>query len=253
VINTGITFSGSGENRTLSITPIAGQFGTTEITVTVSDGTLTTSTTFTLIVLEPTADPNNPPIISNIDDYEIDVNMSIEGIAFTVDDDNTSPEQLQVTAESSNHNLVGIENMKIEGLGSDKTITINPKADQFGKTVITITVSDGQHEASADFRLTVKSPRDEYAFNLINYPNPFKENTTIEYTLKDTTHINIKIYDMKGSFLKLLVNENQAKGKHYVPWDRSTDGGERIQDDLYIYMLTMNKNEVHMGRMMISH
>lgn len=256
VLNSSITFGGSGENRTLSIIPVAGQFGTTEITVTVSDGMLTTSTTFTLIVLEPTADPNNPPTISSIDNYEIGVNMSIKGIAFTVNDDNTSPEKLQVTAVSSNHNLVAIENMKIEGLASDKTISINPKADQFGKTLITITVSDGQYEASEDFRLTIKPPkigRDEYAFNLINYPNPFKENTTIEYTLNEMTHINIKIYDMKGSFLKLLVSENQAKGTHYIPWDRSTDGGERIQDDLYIYMLTMNKNEVHMGRMMISH
>jgi len=43
VLNSSITFGGSGANRTLSITPVAGQFGTTEITVTVSDGTLTMS------------------------------------------------------------------------------------------------------------------------------------------------------------------------------------------------------------------
>jgi hypothetical protein len=46
----GITFSGSGAARTMSISPAA-QSGTTAITVTVSDGSATTSRTFNLTVL----------------------------------------------------------------------------------------------------------------------------------------------------------------------------------------------------------
>jgi Ca2+-binding RTX toxin-like protein len=45
-----IGFGGSGTNRTLTLTPIANQFGTATITVNVSDGTITTSTTFTIAV-----------------------------------------------------------------------------------------------------------------------------------------------------------------------------------------------------------
>ena len=256
VINTGITFGGSGANRMINITPVAGLYGSTDITVAVSDGDKTASVTFTLTVKQIILDPNLPPTISNIDNQVINQDETLMGLPFTITDDKTSADDLAITVVSSNLTLVANSGISLAGSGENRTLSIIPVTGQFGSTIITVTVSDGQYETSENFRLTVKPPiqgRDEFAFNLINYPNPFKENTTIEYTLKETTHINIKIYDMKGSFLKQLVNENQAKGTHYIPWNRSTDGGERIQDDLYIYMLTMNKNEVHMGRMMISH
>jgi lysophospholipase L1-like esterase len=46
-----ITFGGSGANRTITVTPAAGQSGTATITVTVSDGSLTGQDTFLLTVL----------------------------------------------------------------------------------------------------------------------------------------------------------------------------------------------------------
>ncbi len=45
-----IVFGGSGANRTVTVTPAAGQTGTATITVTVSDGTATTPTSFLLTV-----------------------------------------------------------------------------------------------------------------------------------------------------------------------------------------------------------
>ncbi|MBE2215019.1 MAG: immunoglobulin domain-containing protein, partial [Opitutaceae bacterium] len=50
VSNASIAFGGSGANRTVAITPAAGQSGTTTITVTVSDGTASASDTFVLTV-----------------------------------------------------------------------------------------------------------------------------------------------------------------------------------------------------------
>ena len=48
--NANIVFGGSGANRTLTVTPAANQTGSSTITVTVSDGSLTASSTFTLTV-----------------------------------------------------------------------------------------------------------------------------------------------------------------------------------------------------------
>ena len=45
-----IVLGGSGENRTVTVTPVAGQAGTTIITVTVSDGELSAAETFVLSV-----------------------------------------------------------------------------------------------------------------------------------------------------------------------------------------------------------
>ena len=50
VPNSNIVFGGSGENRTVTVTPASGQTGTATITVTVSDGSLTGSDSFLLTV-----------------------------------------------------------------------------------------------------------------------------------------------------------------------------------------------------------
>ncbi len=67
VTNTGLTLGGTLANRTLRVTPLANQFGQAEITVTVSDGTLTRSTSFTLEV-RPIADTPSPRQVDAFED-----------------------------------------------------------------------------------------------------------------------------------------------------------------------------------------
>ena len=67
VPNGNIVFGGSGANRTVSITPAANQTGTATITVTVSDGTLTTVHPFLLTV---TAVNDAPPSRAWVSDGE---------------------------------------------------------------------------------------------------------------------------------------------------------------------------------------
>ncbi len=253
--NGDISFGGSGANRTLNITPNAGQFGTTEVTITVSDGEKTAVESFSLTVNEKiiTPEPNSPPTISSIGNYLIAVNTTLEGVSFTVGDDKTPAGQLQVFGTSSNQNLVANNDIKIQGSNGNKTLVISPKNDQYGKVRITLTVSDGEYEVSEDFILSVKPQRrGKYALNLKNYPNPFKENTTIEYTLKENSKVDLKIYDMTGVLLNQLVHEKQAAGTHSINWNRSTRNGNTVQDGLYTYKLTVN-GLVHMGRMYIRH
>ncbi len=57
VPNASIVFGGSGANRTVTVTPLAGKTGTANITVTVSDGLATTSSSFQLTV-KPTPPGN---------------------------------------------------------------------------------------------------------------------------------------------------------------------------------------------------
>jgi hypothetical protein len=60
----GIVFGGSGGNRTVTVTPTAGQTGVVNITINVSDGTDTTSTSFQLTVVPKPAPPGNLHIAS---------------------------------------------------------------------------------------------------------------------------------------------------------------------------------------------
>lgn len=60
VPNANVVFGGSGANRTVTVTPATNQTGTSTITCTVSDGSLTTSTTFLLTVTA------SAPTITNV-------------------------------------------------------------------------------------------------------------------------------------------------------------------------------------------
>ena len=62
-----LVFGGSGATRTVTVTPVAGQSGTTTITLSVSDGQFSASDMFLLTV---TGAANTAPTISNIADLE---------------------------------------------------------------------------------------------------------------------------------------------------------------------------------------
>jgi hypothetical protein len=55
VPNANVVFGGSGQNRSVTITPVAGQIGATRVTITVSDGTAIAQTSFALNIEQLTA------------------------------------------------------------------------------------------------------------------------------------------------------------------------------------------------------
>ncbi len=49
-----------------------------------------------------------------------------------------------------------------------------------------------------------------------NYPNPFRGNTTIEYTIPENAHMEISLYDMLGKKVKILFKGYQQAGEHML-------------------------------------
>jgi len=45
-----------------------------------------------------------------------------------------------------------------------------------------------------------------------NYPNPFNPNTIIEYSIPRNESVSLKVYDIVGNVVEVLVNENQKTG-----------------------------------------
>ena len=87
VPNANIVFGGTGANRTVMLTPAANQFGTATITLTVSDGQLSTSTSFQLTVNSV----NSAPTITSIANQVTTVGTAVGPISFTVGDAQTAP------------------------------------------------------------------------------------------------------------------------------------------------------------------
>ncbi|MBW7888599.1 MAG: T9SS type A sorting domain-containing protein [Bacteroidetes bacterium] len=49
-----------------------------------------------------------------------------------------------------------------------------------------------------------------------NYPNPFNPSTTISYQLPEKNFVNLRVFDMLGREVALLVNEEKEKGSHQI-------------------------------------
>ena len=51
-------------------------------------------------------------------------------------------------------------------------------------------------------------------FNLNVYPNPFNENTTLEYSLSKSSRIAVTVYAMDGRLIATIAEQNQDAGTH---------------------------------------
>ena len=86
-----------------------------------------------------------------------------------------------------------------------------------------------------DERLVVNS------FNLFNnYPNPFNPSTTIKYQLPSSCFVTLKIYDILGSEVSVLVNGYQAAGIHTAIFSPSGN----IVSGIYLYRLRADKSTI---------
>jgi hypothetical protein len=156
VPNGNISFGGSGANRTVTVTPVAGQTGGATITVTVSDGPLSTPTSFQLTVLGA----NTAPTISAIGPQVTNEDTATGAISFTVGDTETVAGSLGVAGSSNNTTLVPNGNIVFGGSGANRTVTVTPAANQNGTATITVTVSDGVLSTPTSFQLTVNAIND---------------------------------------------------------------------------------------------
>jgi hypothetical protein len=65
-----------------------------------------------------------------------------------------------------------------------------------------------------------------------NFPNPFNPSTTIQYQLPQDSKVTLKVYDILGSEVATLVNEEQEVGYKEVRFN-----GSLFSSGIYIYRL----------------
>jgi len=69
-----------------------------------------------------------------------------------------------------------------------------------------------------------------------NYPNPFEQETTLEYTLNSGREVTVEVYDVLGRRVRTLVNrKQQERGLHRVRWTGTNQHGEPVAGGVYFY------------------
>ncbi|MEL6894559.1 MAG: tandem-95 repeat protein [Planctomycetota bacterium] len=151
IANPNLAISGTGANRTLTFTPIADQFGIANITVHVSDGVLSSSTTFRVSV----AEQNDPPTITPIADSTIDVSSTGNSVTFQIGDNQSAPSGLVVAAISDNSFVIPTSTLSLTGTGTNRTLAFDPIPGRVGTANIIVFVSDGALLTTETFRVDV--------------------------------------------------------------------------------------------------
>jgi len=84
--------------------------------------------------------------------------------------------------------------------------------------------------------VSVEEELEEYVINSYaleqNYPNPFNPSTGIRYEIGDTRFVTLKVYDVLGREVAVLVNEQLSAGSYEVEFD-----AESLTSGIYFYKL----------------
>jgi hypothetical protein len=258
-----IVFGGSGANRTVTVTPAAGQYGSAEITVEVSDGSLSNSITFGLTV-------NDPPVVAT--------NLGAttqEGGAVTItsaklaasDHDNTAA-QLTFTIQSAPVNGVLKKSGTPLSAGGTFTqadinnslITYQHSGNETTSDSFTFNLDDpaGAGPENVSFALTVTPVNDApTAINLSNLT--VNENVPIGTSIGTLTTTDVDngaftyslvegdgdtdnaSFTISGDQLQTAVNlDYEAKNTYYVRVEADDGNGGTFADSFAISIVDVN-------------
>lgn len=158
------------------------------------------------------------PIASQIEiELLIDI-RSTSGNATLSLTENTLPEELFV--ELWNTNTDQRYDLKVQDV--DLLLGSNSKHEEW-KLVISSTATVSNEEDS--------NLPDVFALKQ-NYPNPFNPSTIISYQLPEAAKVELRVYDLLGREVAILVNERVQAGYHEVNFEAGN-----LSSGMYIYRL----------------
>ncbi|HQT91109.1 MAG TPA: T9SS type A sorting domain-containing protein, partial [Candidatus Kryptobacter bacterium] len=78
-----------------------------------------------------------------------------------------------------------------------------------------------------------------------NFPNPFNPTTVIRFNLPKMEEVSLKVYDILGRQVALLLDERLAAGDHTITFD-----GRLLPSGVYLYVLR-SQNRLETRRMVL--
>jgi alpha-N-arabinofuranosidase len=92
---------------------------------------------------------------------------------------------------------------------------------------------------------------DDHSINMIkdyrlypNYPNPFNPRTAIRYELPKTEHVTLRVVDIMGRKITVLVNDVKKEGCYVSEWRGINENGLPVSSGVYFYELVTTSHKI---------
>ncbi|HVO72442.1 MAG TPA: T9SS type A sorting domain-containing protein [Ignavibacteriaceae bacterium] len=76
-----------------------------------------------------------------------------------------------------------------------------------------------------------------------NYPNPFNPSTKIRYSIPASSFVRLKVYDILGNEIAVLVNEEKSPGIYEIVFSSQYPGGRQIPLSSGVYFYSLQAGE----------
>jgi len=77
-----------------------------------------------------------------------------------------------------------------------------------------------------------------------NYPNPFQNQTVINFYLNKSGYTTLTIINLQGCTIRTLVNERKSVGEYNIIWDGTDHYGNKVTPGIYLYRLRVNNRVI---------
>jgi hypothetical protein len=147
---------------------------------------------------------------------------------------------------------------KIEGASEAETLVVK-LYDENTETLRNVDLSDikdlltnkvfNQLTYSNDELITAKGDIREteiYNLKIRNFPNPFADNTTIEYSIPATGNVELNIYDVRGEIVTTIFSGYSMQGNHSTVFECSN-----LSSGVYNLVLRIGSQQVSATMMII--
>jgi len=137
-------------------------------------------------------------------------------------------------------NMIVLENdndfyqLVFGNLDKDNSMISIEVSGEIGELNIAYEILDSQGENETNM-IIITPPSENKLYQ--NYPNPFSEDTTIQYDLVDENAVDIYIYNSVGKLIRKIDEGTKSAGSYSVVWDGRSDDGDRVSSGVYFYQI----------------
>lgn len=129
----------------------------------------------------------------------------------------------------------------LDGNGFNDIVIVRrtgPNAATYNNVIILF--NDGKGHFVDNPLDVVENHTDDKGIGFINYPNPFTTETTFQFTIKETSHVELSVYNLQGKLIKSLTFKTMKGGMHKIKWDGLNNASQACKPGPYIAYLKVN-------------